>query len=126
MRVLEWIFQRAAGRKGAVESPLGLMPSYADLTWKGLNFTEEQFIDLMAVDKVQGLNEALAQVNYFKQFKRTVPPEFVNEVSLLSLRLVRSAEVWKLPLSAPFKPVVQTAVKKKATSKPQKAPVRKK
>ncbi len=134
MRVLEWIFKRTAGTIGAVESPLGLMPSYADLTWKGLDFSEQQFVDLMAIDKVQGLNEALSQVEYFKQFKKTLPPEFINEVSLLSLRLVRSNEVWKLPASAPMKSVAQKKasstvkrkVKSKTVSKTKKTTIRSK
>ena len=95
-----------------------MMPTYQDIDWNGLDFSEKQFVDLMSVDKVQGLNEALAQLTYFKQFKKHLPPEFLNEVSLLSLRLARSNEVWTLPVET----VVKKAVKKAAL---KKAPVRK-
>lgn len=114
MRVLKWIVERTQNKAGAVESPLGMMPTYHDLTWTGLDFSPETFADLMAVDKVQGLNEALSQVEYFKQFKKALPPEFVNEVSLLSLRLVRSAEVWKVPSETVKKALKKTSQKKPA------------
>ena len=33
MRVLQWIVQRSQGRAFALESPIGWMPRYQDLTW---------------------------------------------------------------------------------------------
>jgi phosphoenolpyruvate carboxykinase (GTP) len=36
MRVLHWIVERAHGRAVGIESPLGWMPRYQDLNWKGL------------------------------------------------------------------------------------------
>ncbi len=47
MRVLEWILSRCNGKVGAVETELGLSPSYADLNLEGLDFTEEDFDALM-------------------------------------------------------------------------------
>lgn len=100
MRVLQWIVERTKGCAQAVESPLGLMPTYDDIDWKGLPFSADKFTQLMSVDKVQGLNEALSQLDYFRQFKKHLPPEFVNEVALLSLRLSRSTGVWAPPFVA--------------------------
>ena len=117
MRVIKWIVERVQNQAGALESPLGMMPNYDNLTWTGLDFTEKQFNDLMAVDKVQGLNEALAIVDYFKQFKKHLPAEFMNEVALLFLRLVRSDSVWKLPMTEGTPKKKKTAVKKKVKKK---------
>ena len=97
MRVIRWIVDRVQARSNAVESPLGLMPKYDDIDWKGLDFTQKQFNNLMSVDQTQGLNEAVSQVEYFKQFKKHLPPEFTNEVSLLFMRLIRSNPKWTLP-----------------------------
>ena len=115
MRVLQWIVNRVKSQAGAVESPLGMMPNYDDLDWNGIDFSQEQFENLMAVDKDQGLNEALLILQYFKQFKNHLPPEFMHEVSLLFLRLVRSDARWTLPSDKKVKAVTKTAKTVKKT-----------
>ena len=95
-RVLKWIVERTQGKAKAIESPLGLMPTYQDMDWSGLDFSEETFNELMAVDKEQAMSEAVSQAIYFKQFKKTLPPEFTFEIELLMLRLLRSDDVWKM------------------------------
>lgn len=95
-RVLKWIVERTQGKAKAVESPLGLMPTYQDMDWSGLDFSEETFDDLMAVNKEQAMSEAVSQAIYFKQFKKALPPEFTFEIELLMLRLLRSDDVWKM------------------------------
>ena len=52
MRILKWIVERAHGRAVSIESPIGWMPRYEDLDWRGLEgFTHEQFNELMSVDR---------------------------------------------------------------------------
>lgn len=123
MRVLQWIVKRTKSNAAAVESPLGMMPRYEDLEWKGLDFSADEFENLMAVDKAPGLNEALSVVQYFKQFKKHLPPEFMNEVALLFLRLVRSDVRWTLPCAQEVK--AKKPVGKKASAKTGKKAVAK-
>ena len=111
MRVIKWIVERAQGKVGAVESPLGWMPRYEDMTWDGLDFPEQQFNELMQIDKIYSLDEAKSQKVYFESFKRMTPPEFGNEIALLALRLVRGPTLWQMPCSKK-KPVSQKAKKK--------------
>lgn len=97
MRVLKWIVERAQGTANAVESPFGMMPTYDDMDWDGLDFSREQFDDLMCIDKAYALDEVRAQKTYFSAFKKTTPPEFGHETSALALRLVRSPTLWQMP-----------------------------
>ena len=126
MRVIRWIVDRVHARTGALESPLGMMPEYKNLDWKGLDFTEDQFNDLMSVDRAQGLNEVVNQMEYFKQFKKHLPPEFTNEVSLLFMRLIRSPEMWTLPEQEVKKSLKKKVVKQKVKSKTSTKTVKKK
>jgi len=51
MRVLQWIFERCQGRSGAVQTPLGNMPRFEDLDWKGLEkLSPGQFEELSKID----------------------------------------------------------------------------
>ena len=97
MRVLKWIIDRVHDRVGAQEGPVGLMPYYKDLDMTGLDYTEEKFKALMAIDKAEGLKDTEDQSKYFRPFveQQRLPKEFVSELSLLSLRFERSEEVWK-------------------------------
>lgn len=97
MRVLKWIIDRVHDRVGAQEGPVGLMPYYKDLDMTGLDYTEEKFKDLMAIDKAEGLKDTEDQQKYFRPFveQQRLPKEFISELSLLSLRFERSDEEWK-------------------------------
>ena len=123
MRVIRWIVERVRASKGAVESPLGMMPTYDDLDWNGLDFSQQEFANLMSVDREQGVSEVLQQVEYFKKFKKHLPAEFNSEMALLFLRLVRSNAKWTLPdAKVPAKASQASALKtKKPTKTAQKA-----
>ena len=97
MRVLKWIIDRVRNRVGAQEGPVGLMPYYKDLDFTGLDYTEEKFKELMAIDKNEGLKDTEDQQKYFRPFveQQRLPKEFISELSLLSLRFERSEEIWK-------------------------------
>lgn len=97
LRVLKWIIDRVHNRVGAQEGPVGLMPYYQDLDLTGLDYTEEKFKDLMAIDKAEGLKDTEDQAKYFRPFveQQRLPKEFISELSLLSLRFERSDEEWK-------------------------------
>ena len=55
MRVLKWIVDRAHGRAVSIESPLGWMPRYEDLDWRGHGgLHPSQFDALMTIDRESG------------------------------------------------------------------------
>ena len=51
MRVLEWIVGRCHDLAKGVETPLGIIPAFEDLNWRGLEkFTREQYQEISRVD----------------------------------------------------------------------------
>ncbi|HRC37085.1 MAG: phosphoenolpyruvate carboxykinase (GTP) [Rubrivivax sp.] len=96
MRVLKWIVDRVQGRGFAVESPYGWMPRHDDIEWKGLDFKNDTFYELMSVSRSAGNHEAQQHEELFDRFFDRLPKEFVFERELLRSRLWRSPERWEL------------------------------
>ena len=96
MRVLKWIVERAHGRAVAVESPLGWMPRYEDLDWNGLNFSREQFNNVMSVDRQGWLDEVLSHEELFIKLYDRLPKELLAIRELLISGLWRSPEHWEI------------------------------
>lgn len=96
MRVIKWIVDRVQGRSAAVESPVGWMPRYEDLEWKGLEFPSSAFYDIMSVTRESGAVEAHSHETHFDLFFDRLPKEFIFERELLRSRLWRSPDKWEL------------------------------
>jgi len=95
MRVLKWVVERVSGKAYALESPLGWMPRYKDLDWRGLeNFTEEEFNDLMSVDSEVWKEEVLGHEELFSKLYDRLPKEFLFMRELLRSSLWRSPSKW--------------------------------
>ena len=87
MRVLRWIVERARGRGAARETPIGWMPRYDDLEWKGMNFPREQFDKLQEVDRAAWREEVISHERLFIDLHDRLPPEMIYERELLICRL---------------------------------------
>jgi len=98
MRILKWIVQRANGQVRAIESPLGYMPHYEDIDWRGLDFPEDTFHDLMAVDRNLWLQEIRLHDELFMKLWDRLPTEFHAMRMLLISNLWRSPEHWEMGL----------------------------
>lgn len=96
MRVLKWIIDRVKGRTAAVESPLGWMPRYKDIDWTGLDFSEEQFNELMEIDAEAWKKEILSHEELFEKLYDKLPKEFFFMRELLLSSVWRSPEKWTL------------------------------
>ena len=58
MRVLKWIVERCEGSTTGATTPLGIMPRYEDLSWKGLEkFTRDEFATLSEVEPAAWADE---------------------------------------------------------------------
>ncbi len=97
MRVLKWIIERAHGRAVSIESPIGWMPRYEDLDWRGLeDFTRTQFNELMSVDRAFWQQELLSHEELFMKLYDRLPKELIFIRELIISSLWRSPEHWGL------------------------------
>ncbi len=96
MRVLKWIVDRAHGRAAGTESPLGWMPRYEDIDWRGLDFPREKFDRLMSTDRQEWLKEIASHDDLFFMLYDRLPKEFTFIRELLVSGLWRSPEHWEL------------------------------
>jgi phosphoenolpyruvate carboxykinase (GTP) len=97
MRILKWIIQRVKGKASAVESPIGWMPHYDDIDWKGLDgFSKEQFEELMMIDREAWKQELLSHAELFERMYDKLPKEYIFMRELLLSGLWRSKAQWKL------------------------------
>ena len=87
MRVLRWIVERAKGRAVGKETPIGWMPNYEDIDWRGLDFGREKFDELQAFDRAAWRSEVISHEELFIDLHDHLPPEIVYERELLICRL---------------------------------------
>jgi phosphoenolpyruvate carboxykinase (GTP) len=87
MRVLRWIVERANGRAFAKESPLGWLPRHQDIDWRGLDYTKEQWAELMGFDRPRTALQTLAHEELFISLFDHLPKEMIFERELLLSRL---------------------------------------
>ncbi|MGC2800363.1 MAG: phosphoenolpyruvate carboxykinase (GTP) [Candidatus Acidiferrum sp.] len=87
MRVLKWIVDRTKGRALARETPIGWMPRYEDVEWKGLDLSKERFDQLQQFDREAWRKEVIEHEELFLRVHDHLPSEMVYERELLICRL---------------------------------------
>ena len=97
MRVLKWIVERVGGKADAVESPIGQMPTFGDITWDGLDYAQDTFDHLMQVDRAGAMADAEDQSELFGRFGDKLPGEMEDQRQAQIKRLSDAPEVWSLP-----------------------------
>jgi phosphoenolpyruvate carboxykinase (GTP) len=97
MRILKWIVERSHGRAISVESPIGWMPRYEDIDWRGMeDFSREKFTQLMSVDRTVWQQELLSHEELFMKLYDRLPKELLFIRELILSGLWRSPEHWGL------------------------------
>ncbi|WP_322512719.1 phosphoenolpyruvate carboxykinase (GTP) [Chloroflexus sp.] len=91
MRVLKWIIERAHGQAVSVETPIGWVPRYEDLDWRGLDFSPAQFDQVMECDVSEWQQEILLHEELFIKLYNRLPKE------LLSVRDLILSSLWRMP-----------------------------
>ncbi len=86
-RVLEWIFERVAGRGEAVETPIGYLPAPGALNVDGLGLPENALNRLLHVDVESWRREVPLIREHFATFADRIPARLVAQVDDLEARL---------------------------------------
>ena len=87
MRVLKWIVDRARGRASARETPIGWMPRFEDVEWRGLDYPKVVFDQLQSFDRDAWRAEVLGHEELFIDLHDRLPAETIYERELLICRL---------------------------------------
>ncbi len=86
MRVLRWVVERCRGQANAIQTPVGWMPRFEDLDWRGLeHFSREQFAELLSVDSDLWRKELAEHDALFKKLEARLPRKLQLEREMLGL-----------------------------------------
>jgi phosphoenolpyruvate carboxykinase (GTP) len=91
-RVLAWIFQRTAGRAGAVDTPAGRVPAPGALDTDALGLSQSQLDELLEVDVSEWQAEVPLIREHYAKFGDRIPAELAAQVDSLEHRLDRALD----------------------------------
>jgi phosphoenolpyruvate carboxykinase (GTP) len=86
-RVLEWVFQRCAGKGGAVETAIGYVPADGALPTEGLDVTADALTELLRVDVDEWRAEVPSIAEHFDALGSRLPAALRDELGALEKRL---------------------------------------
>ena len=87
-RVLKWIFERLEGEAKGVETPIGILPTEAELDTNGLDIDPEDLAVLLGTDVKNWLAEVPLIREYYAQYGSKLPAELAQELDALEQRLL--------------------------------------
>ena len=82
-RVLKWIFERTSGEGKAVKTPIGYMPTADAIDTDGLDVSEKDMNELLAVDKEKWLQEVESIKEYYNIYGERLPEELAKQLAAL-------------------------------------------
>ncbi len=87
MRVLKWMLDRIAGQASGGEHVFGVTPRHADLQWDGLEFAEDMYDMITAIDRNAWEAELQLHDELFDKLSHRLPAELGAVKSALQARL---------------------------------------
>ena len=87
MRVLKWMIDRIEGSAKGVDQPFGISPTYEEINWTGLSFSQDQFNTVTSFDKAAWTSELKLHTELFTQLKHHLPKELEETRVKLEQRL---------------------------------------
>lgn len=94
IRVLAWMIGRSEGTAHAVETPIGMMPSYKDMPMQGLSGMDGyRFTEAMSIQSEKWKDEILSHTELFTKLADRLPEEMVQTQEKLLRRFEFKPEV---------------------------------
>ncbi len=87
MRVLEWIVNRCRGRGAGRETQIGWMPYFDEFNLEGMDFSHEQFKQVMEVNAEEFRQELLSEAALYLRLYDHLPKELIFQRELLAGRI---------------------------------------
>ena len=86
-RVLKWVIERMEGQAAAVETPIGYVPTPEALDTDGLDVTDDELTQALAVDPEEWRAEIPQIQEWFEKFGEQLPAVLWTELDGLKARL---------------------------------------
>ena len=87
MRVLKWMIDRIEGKAAGQDNVMGVSPTYQELTWTGLDFSEAKFNSVTSTDTADWLKELALHAELFKQLEHHLPKALTDTKAAIEKRL---------------------------------------
>jgi phosphoenolpyruvate carboxykinase (GTP) len=87
MRVLKWMLERVDGSAEGDANVFGVSPRYDDLTWSGLDFSREQYQQVISIDRAAWQAEMVLHGELFQQLSARLPPQLLTIKGEIEQRL---------------------------------------
>ncbi|MGV8940373.1 MAG: phosphoenolpyruvate carboxykinase (GTP) [Lysobacter sp.] len=87
LRVLEWMIGRVEGKAGAMETPIGHLPSVADLNLEGIELDEEARAKLFGFEKAGWQAEFASIGEYLDEYGPRMPQALKDEQQRIATML---------------------------------------
>ncbi len=78
MRVLKWMIDRLEGTAKGSENGFGVSPTYSEINWTGLDFSQAQFDSVTSLDKAAWKQEFALHDELFAQLAYHLPKQLVE------------------------------------------------
>ena len=97
MRVLKWVIDRVTNQGEAAVSPIGWMPRYEDIDWRGLNFPREVYeAQLMAVSRDEWERELESHDQLFSKLSDRLPEDIMRMRLDWTAAIADAPEKWTM------------------------------
>ena len=84
MRALKWIIESIEGKVSGKEHTFGISPTYEEMYWSGLNFTQEQFEQVTSICKDAWEQEFKLHDNFFASLGQNIPQTLLETKQMFS------------------------------------------